>query len=605
MHTQILSAFAKASVCFTLFFALAACTAPGVPNKTAEQPVQGTIDIPPAEEDGQGKPSPADGQSRPGQIYNVSIPAPFEGETIAATVFEPSTVTGGEKYPLVLYASGFGGTRETSYASTDPQAIAFKTLVDLQQLNQAGYGVLSFDHRGHGETNGKIRVMDPDFEGAHVIRVVDWAEANLDWLAYGMSQDGTDPNNLVLGSVSASYGGGYQLMLNAIDPKKRLDAMAPLLTWHNLPYSLAGYNTIKDAWVKTLAGGKDDLFDPFFLEQLSKIFEENQTNPEIVDTLHYHSTAYWCNQSTVSHNGNDAPLCASQKPPKVNALFVQSSRDILFNFNEAVANYNCYKDLGGDVRLYSVQIGHNTIGTLSYTGQTTAPPDPGAAYQVGDPFMLSATCAGENVMTSTLAFFDEHLKGNTGASQVANPICLDLSANNSIFADDITVGGTEYTIDGGLTNSNLVTVGEDNSGSTNAISLFTVTDPAGDVVAGIPTLNVTLTDEDNPNNADGINTIIFAAIGHKRAAGLGAQVWDIIDNQLTPLRGLGNHQIEMVGVMERMNVGDEIGLMLFGQNDHQYETTGSRSENPHAARVRVTGTVNIPQLGPIAAQVRQ
>lgn len=386
----------KSSLCALLISALVACGSPGSDAPANNAPTPGTTSIPPAEEDGQAQPSPAAGQSRAGQIYNVSIPAPFDGETMAATIFEPTTVTGGEKYPLVLYASGFGGTRETSYVSTDPQAVAFKTLVDLQQLNQAGYGVLSFDHRGHGETNGQIRVMDPDYEGAHVIRVVDWAEANLDWLAYGMSQDGTDPNNLILGSVSASYGGGYQLMLNTIDPKKRLDAIAPLLTWHNLPYSLASQNTIKDAWVQTLAAGKDDVFDPFFLTQLAKLFEENQTNPEILDTLHYHSPAYWCDESTVTHNGGFTPLRPGQKPPKVNALFVQSSRDILFNFSEAVANYNCYKALGGDVRLYSVQIGHNTIGTLSYTGQTTAPPDPGAPYQVGDPFMLSATCAGEN-----------------------------------------------------------------------------------------------------------------------------------------------------------------------------------------------------------------
>lgn len=597
----------RAALGATLLALLTACGSPGASNNANETYIAppGVVVIPPAANDGQGQASPAAGQTRAGQIYNVSIPSPLDGETIAATVFEPSTITGGEKYPLVLYASGFGDTRETSYVSTAPQAVAFKTLVDLQQLNNAGFGVLSFDHRGHGETNGKIRVMDPDYEGANVLRTVDWAEANLDWLAYGMSQDGSDPNNLMLGSVGASYGGGYQLMLNAIDPKKRLDAIVPLLTWNNLPYSLAGNNVIKDAWVNTLAGGKDDLFDPFFLEQLNKLFVENQTNPDIVDTLHYHSTAYWCNESTISNNGGFAPLRASAKPPKVNALFAQSSRDILFNLNDAWANYSCYNTLGGDVRLYSVQIGHNTIGTLSYTGQTTAPPDPGAPYQVGDPFSLSSTCAGETMMNSTLAFFDEHLNGNTGASTVSNPLCLDLSANYSILADDLTVGGTQYTIDGGLLNSNLITVGQDDSATTTTVSLFSVSDAQGEVIAGIPTLNVTLTDEDNPSNADGINTIVFAAIGHKRAAGLGAQQWDIIDNQLTPLRGLGNHQINMVGVLEKLNVGDEIGLMLFGEHALQYETTGSRSENPHAARVRVTGTVNIPQLGPIAAQVRQ
>lgn len=570
-------------------------------NNPPSNNANGLRAVPPAENDGQGQPSPAQGQTRAGTIYDITIPSPFDdGGTIAATIFEPTTMTGGETYPLVLYGSGFGGTRETSFASTDPQAVAFKQLVDLQQLTNAGYGILSFDHLGHGDTidgdaTGRIRVMDPDFEGAALIRIVDWAEVNLDWLAYGANVEGTETDNLILGSVGASYGGGYQLLLHTVDPKKRLDAIVPLLTWNDLRYSLAQQNVIKEGWVKVLADGKDDVFDPFFLEQLDLLFATNTTNDEILDTLRYHGAGYFCDGDSVMHNAGGVPLRESTTPPPVNALFAQSSRDILFNFNEAVRSYECYRQLGGDARLYSVQIGHNTIGTLTTVGLANAPTDPGAQYQIGDPFMLSATCAGENMMQATLGFFNEHLKGQTGASAVAQPICLDLANNDSILVDDITRGGRDFIIENAVTlDQNLINVQQDESATRTTVPLFTVTAVPGEIIAGIPQLTVTLTDEDNPNNTDTTDTIIFAAIGHMRTTTPG--IWDIIDNQLTPLRGLGDHQIDMVGVLERLNTNDQIGLMLFGTNDNQYLTTGSRNGTDFAARVRVTGTVSLPIL---------
>lgn len=580
------------------------------PNNNNPAPSNGLTTVPPAENDGQGMPAPAQGQTRAGTIYDIEIPSPFDdGGTIGATIFEPTQMTGGETYPLVLYGSGFGGIRETSFTSTDPQAVAFKQLVDLQQLANNGYGILSFDHLGHGDTvngdvTGKIRVMDPDYEGAALIRVVDWAEVNLDWLAYGDNVEGTETDNLMLGSVGASYGGGYQLLLHTVDPKKRLDAIVPLLTWNDLRYSLAQQNVIKEGWVKVLADGKDDVFDPFFLEQLDLLFETNQTNSEILDTLRYHGAGYFCDGDSVTHNAGTVPLRASTTPPAVNALFAQSSRDILFNFNEAVRSYECYQNLGGDVRLYSVQIGHNTIGTLSTFGLTEAPGDPGAQYQLGDPAMLSATCAGENMMQATLAFFNDHLKGQTGTSSVANPICLDLANNDSILADEVTRGGSDFVIEDQITllNENLVNVQQDESGNRTTIPLTTIAAP-GNILAGIPQLTVTLTDEDNPSNGDTTDTIIFAAIGHMRVNLPG--VWDIVDNQLTPIRGLGTHELDMAGVLERLQPGDQVGLMLFGTNDNQYLTTGSRDDTNFAARVRVTGSISVPILANQPPAVRQ
>ena len=132
--------------------------------------------------------SPAAGQSRAGNIYNVYIQAPGTGEKVAFTVFEPSTLEGGKTYPLVLQAMGFGLGRETA-----------ASVANVKPLIDAGYGVISFDHRGHGESGGAVGNMDPDYEGKNVLAVLDWAEAKLDWLKYAPS--GNDRHNLVLGSI--------------------------------------------------------------------------------------------------------------------------------------------------------------------------------------------------------------------------------------------------------------------------------------------------------------------------------------------------------------------------------------------------------------------
>ena len=115
--------------------------------------------------------SPAAGQSRPGTAYSVYIQAPGTGDKVAFTVFEPATLEGGKTYPLVLQAMGYGLSRDTPSSTAN-----VKPLID------AGYGVISFDHRGMGESSGVVRNMDPDYEGKNVLAVLDWAEARLDWL---------------------------------------------------------------------------------------------------------------------------------------------------------------------------------------------------------------------------------------------------------------------------------------------------------------------------------------------------------------------------------------------------------------------------------------
>ena len=57
--------------------------------------------------------------------------------------------------PMVLHSHGWGGSR-----TTDPGAFAY--------LTDAGFGVLSFDQRGFGESGGKAHIENPDVEGKDV-----------------------------------------------------------------------------------------------------------------------------------------------------------------------------------------------------------------------------------------------------------------------------------------------------------------------------------------------------------------------------------------------------------------------------------------------------
>lgn len=560
---------------------------------------QGVANPPAVEADGQGKPC----ATGPGRTYSVRIPSPLGGgETIAATVFEPLLMDCTQTYPLVLWGAGFGSPRDAGGVPTDPQNIAFNAFAPTALLQAAGYGVLSFDHRGHGESGGKIRVHDPDYEGANVIRVVDWAEANLEWLAYGPSADGSDPHNLELGAVGPSYGGGYQLMLLAIDPKKRLDAIVPAVTWHDLNESLTPGGVLKDAWLHALADDKLPRFDPLIVEQLARLRADNGVNPTMTDLLGYHSLRYFCDGEPIATNGGPGtrPLHAPVHPPKVHALLMQSSRDTLFKHNEAVANYECLRRGGGDVRLFTVQAGHNTLGIAGALGLNPLPQDPGIVYQP-DPSSTGLVCGGAVTVEAILAFFDEHLKGTAGRVAPVlgtQPICLSLTALDSVKVDHNQRGGTAFTIAADAP-GNTVTLGLDESQATT-VTLLTVAD-VSQVIGGIPTADLVLTDVDDPERAGGENDIVFIGIGQKRLGGL--TPWDLVDNQLTPVRGLGRHTLDLAGVLERALPGDRIGLMLFGANANQYATTGTKADRPHALRVRVTGTVQLPLLGNLAPAV--
>ncbi|QBR92232.1 alpha/beta hydrolase family protein [Nocardioides euryhalodurans] len=164
-------------------------------------------------------------------------PGTDEPVEICYTLFRPAEASRRDPVPLVMHSHGWGGSR-----TTDPAA--------FDQWLRAGYGVLSFDQRGFGESGGYAHVENPRFEGRDNLRLIR-AVSRLPWV----QQDG--PGDPRLGAIGGSYGGGYQYLGALMSIQRRgipvYDALAPEITWHDLNDSLAPDDVVRSEWAYALS----------------------------------------------------------------------------------------------------------------------------------------------------------------------------------------------------------------------------------------------------------------------------------------------------------------------------------------------------------------
>ncbi|MDK9494153.1 alpha/beta fold hydrolase [Streptomyces katrae] len=130
------------------------------------------------------------------------------------------------KRPAVLLGHGFGGSKD----DVRDQA---------ERLARDGYAVMTWSARGFGRSGGKIGLNDPEHEVKDVSALVDALarrpEVRLD-------ADG-DPR---VGVAGASYGGAVALLAAGYD--RRVDAIAPQITYWNLADSLFPQGVFKKLW---------------------------------------------------------------------------------------------------------------------------------------------------------------------------------------------------------------------------------------------------------------------------------------------------------------------------------------------------------------------
>ena len=139
-------------------------------------------------------------------VPEAGVPVQLDG-----TLYLPDRPDGARSAAVVL-AHGLGGSK----ADVDDQA---------RQLAEHGYVALAISARGFGASTGLVHLDAPDFEIADGRRWLDYLAARPEVLLDGAG----DPR---VGITGASYGGAFALLTAGYD--RRVDAIAPLITWNDL-----------------------------------------------------------------------------------------------------------------------------------------------------------------------------------------------------------------------------------------------------------------------------------------------------------------------------------------------------------------------------------
>lgn len=507
--------------------------------------------------------------------YDVNIPT-HDGKLLRATIFQPK-LKAGESAPVILHAHGFGVFRMSAPISI------YGTLIyagkAAKEAWRQGYWVISYDERGHGGSEDIIRVMHPEHEVKDVSTIIDWAQHNL----HRVKRDSN--NDPFIGIIGESYGGGAALMGSAAD--SRIDAIVPVTTWHDFQNGLAPNQVPKSGWLTTLIIAGNTLnpgnMDPLLNEAYWQA-RDGIVGKEIFEYLSPHTTNHNCKQGLY---------------PNADTFFVQGFRDVLFPVNEGILNRECLLKAGKDIRFVGTQGGH----LLPFTQWSLIP-----GYTVED----EVYCGDQklNMIQAAVSWFDEKLKGIPGAADAIPNMCLTQGYDKGIVVDNIQRGGEAFDFTGlgissgfaGLFESPLYLFDqiaglmmprmknpnlEDHSnlsgvGRPAFYPLKTFNKATG--MTGIPTLKINIDAEDDEE------PIVFIGIAVKRAS---SRHIELINQQITPLRGKGRHTVDMMAISTELEPGDIVGIYAASYNN-QYRFSGPG----WFSGASLSGEIEVPFLPP-------
>jgi ABC-2 type transport system ATP-binding protein len=157
-------------------------------------------------------PTPKSYTTSDAMITVLTGPDGDEPVELDTTVYLPKSASAQSPVPVILLAHGFGGSKR----SVAQDAIDFA---------DRGYAVLTWSAQGMGDSGGLIHLNSPDYEVRDAQRLLDWLATRPE-----IQRDGEgDPR---VAAVGGSYGGALALMLAGVD--RRVDAIVPMITWHDL-----------------------------------------------------------------------------------------------------------------------------------------------------------------------------------------------------------------------------------------------------------------------------------------------------------------------------------------------------------------------------------
>jgi len=439
----------------------------------------------------------------------------FDGVEIPAVLFVPE----GGADATILATHGWGGSKSSveGYAPL---------------LADNGYALVAFDQRGFGESTAEVGLSGPK-EVADVSALIDFVAAD-DRIANG---PGGDPR---IGMLGASYAGGIQLNAAAVDD--RIDALVPVIPWHDLSFSLVPNGVPKLGWTSLLyAAGieasrgltspdPENLqrgVSPRLHELYAKATTQNRLPPEGESFLKVRSAVSKADRI-------DTP-----------ALVVQGWPDTLFTPNEGDRIVEDLRADGVDARLVLFNGGH------TFT-ETAAPEE-----QVAE------------IESMAVEWFDQHVRG--GESDIAPLTYWDVQNGRFQEADDFPpsnatiVEATLAELEGEGQSVVANTAAPTSTShfspeNTDAapVSVATFDLAVGDdiEVLGIPELSLSVT-------PGGARTFLFGKVYHVSDGEA-----TLINNQVAPVAIEGTPgetqqvEFELVGFQRQFSAGDTLRVAL-------------------------------------------
>ncbi|MGQ4383250.1 alpha/beta fold hydrolase [Streptomyces sp. SAS_270] len=228
---------------------------------------------------------------------------------------------GSGRRPAVLLGHGFGGSKDDVKG-------------EAEKLARDGYAVLTWSARGFGRSTGKIGLNDPKGEVADVSKLIDWLakrpEVRLDKAG--------DPR---VGVTGASYGGAISLLAAGYD--KRVDAIAPSITYWNLSDALFPSGVFKKLWAGIFinSGGGCDRFEDRLCAMYNRVAESGKPDAAAEKLLEERSPS------------------AVAGRIKVPTLIVQGQSDSLFPLGQADAMAKAISANGAPVDVDWISGGHD------------------------------------------------------------------------------------------------------------------------------------------------------------------------------------------------------------------------------------------------------
>ncbi|MFF8730420.1 CocE/NonD family hydrolase [Streptomyces sp. NPDC015171] len=241
-----------------------------------------------------------------------------DGVRLDTSYFTPA---GAGRHPAVLLAHGFGGSKDDMRRQAE-------------DLARDGYAVLTWSARGFGRSTGKIGLNAPDGEVADVSRLIDW-------LAEQPQVRLDKPGDPRVGLAGGSYGGAISLLAAGHD--RRVDAIAPAITYWNLADALFPNGVFKKLWAGVFfnSGGGCAAFEPALCRMYDRVAESGTPDPAARELLEGRS-----------------PSAVGDRI-KVPTLLVQGQTDSLFTLDQADAAARAIRAGGAPVDVDWIAGGHD------------------------------------------------------------------------------------------------------------------------------------------------------------------------------------------------------------------------------------------------------